>query len=67
MSYSDRFKLDEVCEICGDHIGNGFDHEECSKLKKEIYGGKNENKNPVKKMSKKQLDGYCDYINKSYE
>ena len=25
------------CSICGDHIGMGFDHSECSKVKQEIF------------------------------
>ena len=44
-----------ICSICGDHIGMGYDHTECSKIKKEELGRDSENKNPVKKLSKKQL------------
>jgi len=44
------------CSICGDHIGKGFDHTECSKIKKEFYGERCETKHPRKKLSIKQAD-----------
>ena len=45
-----------VCSICGDRVGLGVDHSDCSKIKKEIYGDSCENKRPVKKLSKNSID-----------
>lgn len=56
MSYDNYELRTGLCSICGEHIGAGFDHVECSKAKKEIYGDSNENKHPKKKISKKQTD-----------
>jgi len=54
MDYDDFW----ICEICGEPIGGHSDHKECSKIKKEKYGDSQENKRPIKKLSKKG----CDYL-----
>ena len=51
------------CTICGEHIGNGFDHTECSKLKAEMHKGENETRGAKKKLTQKQCDGMCNNIN----
>lgn len=51
-----------VCEICGEHIGNGFDHSECSELKKEMYKDLKVKSEAKKKLSKKSID----YLSKRY-
>jgi hypothetical protein len=56
-----------VCEICDEHIGRGYDHTECSKIKKELYGSSLEAKNPKKKLSKKALDAAAIYFRDSDE
>jgi len=48
-----------VCEICGGHVGMGYDHSECSKVKKEKYAGANERKNPKKRLYKSNIDYFC--------
>jgi len=58
----DKEFLTAECSICGEHIGNGFDHSECAKVKKEIYGDSSENKHPRKKLSKKQLENLENYF-----
>jgi len=55
------------CSICGDHIGAGFDHSECSKVKQEIYAGESENKHPKKKLSKKHVASAGRYFSKIYD
>lgn len=56
MKISDNEELStSVCSICGEYIGGKIDHAECSKVKKEIHGDAHENKNPSKKLSKKQV------------
>lgn len=56
-----------ACEICGDHIGAGFDHSECAKIKREAYGDSNENKKPKKKLSKKACHSAGLYFSRKFD
>jgi len=56
----DDVRIDETCIICGDHVGGGFDHAECSKVKKEMYGDRHKSTSK-KKLSKQD----CDYLGRS--
>lgn len=62
MKELNKGMIERVCEICGDHIGLGYDHSECSKAKKELYGDSCENKKPKKKMDKKSVE----YLSRIY-
>ena len=44
-----------TCKICGEHIGKGFNHIECSKINQEKSVGVKRRKN-VKTLGKKQID-----------
>lgn len=55
------------CTICGDHIGTGIDHSECSKIKQEAYAGAGENKRPTKQLSKKSAASSGRYFSKRYD
>lgn len=56
--------ITKICSICGEHIGMYYDHTECSLIKKEIHGDSNENKKPKKKLSKKAVKSYANYMSK---
>ena len=62
MNFNGKYFITRECSICGEHIGNGFGHWECAKAKKEMYGDSAENKNPRKKLSKKQLKDLENYF-----
>jgi len=64
MEFGKEFN-ERKCEICGDHIGFGTDHSECSEIKKEMYKDK---KRPVrnKKLSKKTVESAGLYYSKHY-
>ena len=55
-----------ACDICGDHIGAGFDHAECSKLKQEFHRDDKRPKSP-KKLSRAQTDRMGIQANKHYD
>ena len=50
------------CSICGDHVGTGYDHKECSAAKKEMY-------EDIKRVSasKKLTEDQCEQMGKFFE
>jgi len=56
MRLENKESYTKICSICGEHIGMGFNHEECSKAKKEIYGDSHENKHPKKRLEKNNIE-----------
>ena len=52
------------CKICGEHIGMGFDHAECSKIKKDFM--KTDRKKAKKKLRMKDCENFAKHINKNY-
>jgi hypothetical protein len=44
---------ERICTICGEHIGSGYDHSECSKIKQEAHADDKRKRRPVK-LDKKQ-------------
>jgi len=62
MSYSGKEWDTRICSICGEIRMPEIDHSKCAKAKKEIYGDSGENKNPRKKLSKKQLENLENYF-----
>lgn len=62
MSWDKYFKP-ATCEICGLHIGNHFNHTECSKKKKEMHADKRKAKRAVPKYkSEKQIESFLKSI-----
>ena len=51
-----------ICSICGDHIGRGYDHKECSAAKKEMYEDI-----CAGRASKKLTKAQCETMGKFFE
>jgi len=61
MNFNRGF-ITRECSICGELRLPEIDHSECAKAKKEIYGDSGENKNPRRKLSKKQISDLENYF-----
>lgn len=62
-----KYKLERTCEVCGDPKSGGYDHTECAQVNKAKYAGTNENKNPLKVLSKKQREARALWFSKNYD
>lgn len=61
MKFTDKETFTtRICEICGHHVGRGYDHSKCSKAKKEKYSGAN-----LKKAKKILSKINIDYLSKT--
>lgn len=56
MKFTDKVTFTtRVCEICGNHVGRGYDHSKCSKAKQEKYSDA-KLKKAKKILSKENID-----------